>query len=59
MIEALTDIATKLAPEVLRELVLLARMALGGSPKAEIVSQAERFATLAIYKQSYRRAGGR
>lgn len=54
MIEALKEIAEKLAPEVLRELVVLARMAIGGSSKAEMVTQAERFAVLAAYKQSYR-----
>jgi hypothetical protein len=55
VIEALTELASKLAPEVLSSLVSLARLALSGAPKAEIVSEAERLATLAAYKHSYRR----
>ncbi len=55
MIEALAEIAAKLAPEVLKELVVLARLALGGSTQSEISNQATRFATLAAYKRSYRR----
>lgn len=54
MIEALTEIASKLAPDVLSALVHLARLALAGASKAEIVTQAERIATLAAYKKAYR-----
>jgi hypothetical protein len=56
VIEALTEIATKLAPEVLSSLVHLARLALAGASKAEIVTEAERLATLAAFKRSYRRS---
>ena len=55
MIEALTEIASKLPPEILSSLVALARLALGGATKAEIVTEAERMAELAAYKRSYRR----
>ena len=55
VIEALTEIASKLPPEILSSLVALARLALGGATKAEIVTEAERMAELAAYKRSYRR----
>lgn len=57
VIEALAEIARKLAPEVLSELVHLARLALGGASRAEILSSAERLAVLTAYKSSYRRPG--
>lgn len=55
VIEALTEIATKLAPEVLSSLVRLARLALGGADQAEIVTEAERLAVLVAYRRMYRR----
>lgn len=54
MNDALTEIASKLAPEVLSELVHLARLALAGAPKSEIVLHAERMAMLAAYKRALR-----
>lgn len=55
MIEALAEIAAKLAPEILSSLVALARLALAGASKDEIVAEATRMAELAAYKRAYRR----
>jgi hypothetical protein len=57
MIEALTEIARKLAPEVLSEFVHLARLALAGASSSEITNSANRIAVLTAYKASYRRPG--
>ena len=53
MIEALIEIGRKLAPEVLSSLVRLARLALAGAPKDQIVAEAERLATRAAYRKMY------
>ena len=55
MIDALLEIATKLAPGVLSELVHLARLALAGAHESELVTSAKKIAFLAQYKASYRR----
>jgi hypothetical protein len=57
VIEALVEIATKLAPSVLSELVHLARLALARAPEDEIVASAKKLAVLAAFKASYRRRG--
>lgn len=53
MIEALAEIASKLAPEVLSSLVHLARLALRGASRDQIVNEAERLAARAAYRKMY------
>ncbi len=50
----LEQLALDLGPELVKDLIDLARMALGGAPKAQVLTKAERFATLAAFKASYR-----
>jgi hypothetical protein len=57
VIEALLEIARKLAPEVISEIVHYARLALAGATEAELTSSAKRMAVLLAYKASYRRKG--
>ena len=53
MIEALAEIARKLAPEVLSSLVHLARLALAGGSREEIATEAERLYVRAAYRKMY------
>jgi hypothetical protein len=53
VIEALTEIAKKLAPEVLSSLVHLARLALAGGSREDIVAEAERLAVRSAYRKIY------
>jgi hypothetical protein len=53
VIEALAEIARKLAPEVLSSLVHLARLALAGAPRDQIVAEAERLAVRSAYRKMY------
>lgn len=54
MISELEQLAIDLGPELVKELIALGKLALAGAPKPEIVTKAERLATLAAYKASYR-----
>lgn len=54
MIEELEALAAELGPELVKELIAIGRAALGGASKTEIVTKAERLATLAAFKASYR-----
>ncbi len=55
LLKELGEVALKLAPEIVGSLVNLAKLALRGAPKAEILSEAEKLATLTAFKASYRR----
>lgn len=55
LLKELADVATQLAPEIIGSLVNLAKLALRRAPKDEILSEAEKLATLTAFKASYRR----
>lgn len=55
MLKDLGAVAIQLAPEIVGSLINLAKLALRGAPKDEILKEAERLATLTAFKASYRR----
>lgn len=57
MIEALIEVARKLAPAALSELVHLVRLALEGAPQDDVIASAKRLTYLQAFKASYRRPG--
>jgi hypothetical protein len=57
VIEALIEVARKLVPAALSELVHLARLALEGAPQDDLIASVKRLSYLQAFKASYRRPG--